>query len=218
MRKRDRKSGRVPNPSVTLAHVDDDESAQIPTEGRQVTANQVVAWNLAWYRRAAGLTQKQLGDLIGWTNTAVSEAERSWDGKRVREFDAQALVQICLALSVPLIALFLPPQDRQFRYAFPGPGGGQFTMRDLMEFIVMPDNADDSPVMEAYRTRIYAAADHFLDREWAREIGRWLHETSKEEELAGQAASLRARQESLLEAAAAFGDIAAELETRRRQP
>ncbi|MEU9839717.1 hypothetical protein AB0C69_10905, partial [Actinomadura sp. NPDC048032] len=55
-----------------------------------ITLNQLVAYNMAYFRKAAGLTQEDLGKLLrGWTQkpwgkAAVSAAERAWDGKRPR--------------------------------------------------------------------------------------------------------------------------------------
>lgn len=74
------------------------------------TPNQVVAWNMARYRKAAGLSQAELGKRLGgWSAVSVSAAERSWDGKRIRKFDADELIAVASALGVPVFALFLPP-------------------------------------------------------------------------------------------------------------
>jgi len=190
----------------------DDENG---TETRLVTVNQVVAWNMAWFRRAAGLTQKQLGDLISWTNTAVSAAERSWDGRVTREFDARDLAFLSLALGVPLIALLLPPEDGG-TYAFAGPDG-QYEMRDLMALVVMTDSAGDTPAMDAYRDRLRGAAARYLDPEWADEVADWLSKAEPDDALADRAAQLRARQADLKLAAAEMGDLASAIENRRRR-
>src|SRR5260370_31560685 len=88
--------------------------------GRHVTINQVVAHNVTRFRKAAGLTQEELGERLGgWTKAAVSEAERTWDGKRIRQFVADTLAALATALGIPLLALFLPPdQDRGERLMF----------------------------------------------------------------------------------------------------
>jgi cell division septum initiation protein DivIVA len=78
---------------------------------RHVSVNQLIAYNMAFFRKASGLTQGQLGDLLGWSGASVSAAERSWDGKRVRKFDADEIVSIALALDTPVIGLLLPPAD-----------------------------------------------------------------------------------------------------------
>lgn len=114
--------------------------------------NQVVAWNMAALRKAAGLTQAELGERIGWSYTTVSAAERSWDGKRIREFDADQLAAIAGILGVPLLALFLPPPEGK-----PSPGMAELLRR------VLPESATDSPAMDAYRERLADAARLYLD-------------------------------------------------------
>src|SRR5438132_6910643 len=87
-----------------------DSAAELPVQ--PVTVNQVVGYNMASYRKAAGLTQEDLGKRLGgWTKVAVSSAERSWDGKRIRKFDTDEIVAIAAALGVPVMALLLPPSD-----------------------------------------------------------------------------------------------------------
>jgi transcriptional regulator with XRE-family HTH domain len=119
----------------------------------KLTINQLVGYNIAWYRKAAGLTQVELGERLGgWTKVAVSAAERSQVGKRVRKFDADELVTLARALGVPVIALFLPPEDAGTarRYVLDGPGFPELTT--LLPDIV-PVGDGDSPGMAAYRQR-----------------------------------------------------------------
>lgn len=123
---------------------------------RKVTINQVVGYNIAQYRKAAGLKQEELGKRLGgWSKVAVSAAERSWDGKRVRKFDADELVVIARALGVPVTALFLPPAGAGTarRYVLDGLGS-----QDLMTLVpsILPARNDDSPSMAAYRRRLMA--------------------------------------------------------------
>lgn len=113
-----------------------------------MTVNQVIAWNMARWRKAAGLTQAELGERLGWTHTAVSAAERSWNGERKREFDGDLIVALSAALGVPLLALFLPPGD--------GPG-----MADLFAR-VLPESADQSQVLDAYREALAVCANTFM--------------------------------------------------------
>jgi transcriptional regulator with XRE-family HTH domain len=122
----------------------------------KMTINQLVGYNMAQYRRAAGLTQAELGKRLGrWTKVAVSAAERSQDGIRVRKFDADELVTIARALGVPVIALFLPPEDDGiiWRYVLDGPG-----FPDLSTLLphIMAGPIPDSPPMAAYRKRLIA--------------------------------------------------------------
>ena len=61
-----------------------------------MTVNQLAAYNMAFYRKVAGLTQEELGAPLGWSVASVSAAERSWDGKRIKKFDADELARHCL--------------------------------------------------------------------------------------------------------------------------
>jgi transcriptional regulator with XRE-family HTH domain len=148
----------------------DENNGSAEPPGRMVTVNQVVAWNIAWYRRAAKLSQRQLGERLGRSHAWVSEAERSWDGNRTREFDAQLLTELAGALGIQIAGLFLPPDDEEDGpLLFPGPGRrGDREMRDLTELAVT-DSRDDTPAANAYRARYAAAADQHLDEEWAAE-------------------------------------------------
>ena len=121
--------------------------------------SQLVAYNMAAYRKAAGLSQQELGERLGgWSAASVSAAERSWESKRTKVFDADEVMQIANALGVPLIALFLPPEDHgtaaRYTISFPGP-----RVRDLdyLLNIVLPMHEGDSPAMEAYRKRLMTA-------------------------------------------------------------
>ena len=182
---------------------------------RHVTVDQVVAWNIAWYRRAAGLTQEQLGALLGgWSKVAVSAAERSVDESRDRRrFDAQTLSEFAIALGVPIIALFLPPVDdsHDAHYLFPGPGEDNcpedLDMTDLMT-LVMPDSGEDTPVMHLYRDRFRAAVGQYLDKFWATEVARWFEEAGGPELRADRAARIRMRRDTLLAIAAEYGELA----------
>jgi transcriptional regulator with XRE-family HTH domain len=176
---------------------------------REITVNQAVAWNIAWLRRAAGLTQDQLGDLIGWTGSKVSEAERSFDGKRVREFNAQELAVLAVGLGVPIAALLMPPDAEGC--AFRDGTGGLRGMPDLFR-LAIPDNDDGTAVMIAYRERWNARARRWLadDPRWLELAARWVGN------IAGRrvevAARLRKREESLRLAATELGDLAGEIE------
>lgn len=75
---------------------------------RERTPNQEVAWNMAFFRKASGLTQEQLGERLGWGKGIVSTAERSWDAKRIRQFTADDITVIAKALEIPVTALLLP--------------------------------------------------------------------------------------------------------------
>jgi transcriptional regulator with XRE-family HTH domain len=173
-----------------------------------LTVNQVVAWNLAWFRRAAGLSQTQLGDMVGWKKSAVSDAERSVSGKWTREFDAQALAAFAAALKVPVGAFFLPPADdgteRTYYAEIPGEGDcpGLTDMAGLMA-LMLPDNDSDSPAVNAYRDRLRWQAGRYLNPYWHGQVIRWLDEAGAIPELrTDYAATLRHhRDQSLAQAA-----------------
>jgi len=125
---------------------------------RRVTVNSIVALNMAYFRKAAGLTQEELGERLGWGKSVVSTAERSWDARRVRNFSADDLIGITVALQIPLAALFLPPEDdgTAFRYVVDIPGSKDGELRDLLTY-VFPGYEGNSPAMSAYRKRLIAA-------------------------------------------------------------
>jgi transcriptional regulator with XRE-family HTH domain len=139
------------------------------------TVNQIVAWNVAWYRRAAGFTQEQLGERIGRTKRNVSADERSWDGGHTREFSAHDLAVLAAAFGIPVTAFFLPPDDDGIRVRYELDAGeyiGRLDMGQLME-MAMPDSADVTRVLEAYRHRLITAVRQYLGVSWADDLERW---------------------------------------------
>jgi transcriptional regulator with XRE-family HTH domain len=82
---------------------------------RGLTANQVVAYNLARARELRGLTQdeaaEQLAPFLGvrWSKASFSQAERSFGGKVVRKFDADEIVAFARAFDLPVTWFYLPP-------------------------------------------------------------------------------------------------------------
>jgi cell division septum initiation protein DivIVA len=123
-----------------------------------VTVNRLVAYNMAFFRKAAGLGQQEFGEPLGWSVASVSAAERSWDGKRVKKFDADELVLIAGVLGVPLAALFLPPEDHgtAVRYVLRLSSAEVKDLDDLLP-LAFPEFGGNSPAMDAYRKRIIAA-------------------------------------------------------------
>jgi transcriptional regulator with XRE-family HTH domain len=132
---------------------------------RRVTVNELVAYNMAFYRRAADMTQEQLGQKIGgWSTASVSAAERSWDGKRVRKFDADELFALAYVLGVPVGALLLPPEDHRaaVNYEVISPAEDEAVPAIILIVLAagggqMPAEQADSPVLRAYRGRLIAA-------------------------------------------------------------
>ncbi len=182
------------------------------TQPRLVTINQVVAWNIAWYRRQAGLTQQQVADLLGWPHNKVSEAERSWDGKRTRQFDAQLLADLAAVFGIPIVAFFLPPlDDAAADLRFQAPDGEPRTMTDLM-WLAMHDSDDQSPVLDAYRQRFRIQAQQYTDKGWPAEVERWFTLPGQAEAMADRAAALRARAAGARDAAKLDEEMASDLE------
>jgi cell division septum initiation protein DivIVA len=124
---------------------------------RRVSLSQLVSYNMAFFRRAAGMTQAQLGEPFGWSVASVSAAERAWDSQRIRKFDADEIVKIAWVLGIPVIALLLPPQDADtaVRYRFDFGADRPVDVLDLMPRVV-PEYRGDTPAMAAFRQRLLA--------------------------------------------------------------
>ena len=191
--------------------------------GRHITVNQVVAWNLAYFRKAAGLTQDELGERIGWSKAIVSAAERSLDGKRVRQFSADDIVTIATALGVPVVAMFLPPEDDgvELRYLIDLPvhtyGTGAVvnmchTMHDLMAFVVPeelarsdgePDDRasddDDSEALRRYWHRYIGSINGYLRADRVGELIDYREDLTTEERIVEHLARLRGQYDALRE-------------------
>lgn len=185
----------------------DTEPGGLP--GESVTVDQVIALNLRHWRRAAGLTQEELGQRLGWSSANVSAVERSAaEGRERRRFDAQMLAEMALALGVPLTALFLPPpgDGADARYAITVQGA-PLGMARYMELCVMPDSDADSAVMDAYRDRFNTAMTRYLSPEWAAQAAGYLRGVRSPEDRRELAARLRDRERALLETAAEIRDL-----------
>jgi hypothetical protein len=80
-----------------------------------LTANQVIAYNLAQARLWKDWTQEQaceaLEPYLGkrWSKANYSAAERSVDGTRIRQFDGDEIVAFARAFEMPIGWFFLPP-------------------------------------------------------------------------------------------------------------
>ena len=87
-----------------------------------LTANQVVAYNLAQARDQKGWTQEEAADALAphlgrrWSRASFSAAERSVDGDRVRMFDADEIVAFARTFDLPVSWFFMPPMP----WAAPG--------------------------------------------------------------------------------------------------
>jgi transcriptional regulator with XRE-family HTH domain len=92
---------------------------QLRRHGREASPtlrsiNSLVASNVTEARARRGMTQQQLGKRLEavtgrrWSKATVSALERSADGVKVRQFDADDLVAIAHVLDVQLLFLFKP--------------------------------------------------------------------------------------------------------------
>lgn len=158
---------------------------------RVLNLNQVVAANVAWYRLAAGMTQKELGAMLGRSAQSMSEIERSAKGGKAREFDAAELAEYAMALGVPLIALFLPLDEDEGSPVSYTAGSLTLGAADTLALLAMPDSEDNTPVLQAYRERFGDAAARWLDPAWAATVAKWLRDGTPEDARADQAARLR---------------------------
>lgn len=105
-----------------------------------LTPNQVIAYNLARARRLKGWTQREaaeeLAPFLGsrWSKATFSAAERSVDGKVVRQFTGDDLVAFARCFEVPIGWFFMPPrtpneEGRRLRLATPDvPGGAEWSV------------------------------------------------------------------------------------------
>lgn len=99
----------APRPPKGGLHLDSNRSPAV------LTVNQVVAYNIARARRALGWTQAdtaaRLEETTGkpWSAATLGASERSFDGGRVREFDANELVAFSIVFGQPVAYFFIPP-------------------------------------------------------------------------------------------------------------
>jgi transcriptional regulator with XRE-family HTH domain len=114
----------------------------------------LVAYNAGWFRRVAGLTQKQFGEKVGLSEASVSAAERSWSSSRVREFDADEIVLFATVLGVPVVALLLPPADSGTGVDYTFIAGTEELEPDDLVPVIITDYQGDSKAMVAFRDRI----------------------------------------------------------------
>jgi transcriptional regulator with XRE-family HTH domain len=80
-----------------------------------LTANQVVAYNLARARELRGWTQERAAEAIApylglrWSKASFSQAERSLDGRNARQFDATEIIAFARGFDLPIGWFYFPP-------------------------------------------------------------------------------------------------------------
>lgn len=83
-----------------------------------LTPNQVIAYNLARAREYKGWTQQQAAEALApylgvtWSKATFSAAERSVDGKVIRQFTGDDVVAFARCFDVPVSWFFMPPPAR----------------------------------------------------------------------------------------------------------
>lgn len=87
----------------------------MPDERPVLTANQLVGYNLKRVRMALGLDQAQARERLkpfglDLSKNVYSAAERSFDGKRVRQFTGDELLAMSLAFGVTVGYFLTPPR------------------------------------------------------------------------------------------------------------
>ena len=127
------------------------------------TPNQVVAYNLARARALREWTQDQarsaLAPYLGveWSKANYSAAERSMDGVRVRQFDADEIVAFARAFELPISWFFMPPDPQAangapIRLDTPDAGFGGTPMGELVDLVW--GNTETSALMELILGRL----------------------------------------------------------------
>jgi hypothetical protein len=114
----------------------------------QLTPNQIVAWNLRRARQTRGWTQVEaaahLEPYLGtrWSEAVFSSAERSVDGKRVREFTADDIHAFAQAFGFPL-TYFLTPPDRDELQIGPAASEERSSLAEYRDMVF--DVGEDAP-------------------------------------------------------------------------
>lgn len=185
--------------------------------GQHVTLNQIVAFNMARWRKAAEMTQEELGERLGgWSNATVSAAERSWDGRRIRQFDADDLLAIALALDVPLAALFLPPDDdgARVRYLFHAHehGASCSDMGDLFG-LLLPESTGDSKAEPKWQAAYAAAVSRYQDPDRGEELVSYLDEMTSAQQRAERLERIRWEREAMLAVVADLDQMAGAIQS-----
>lgn len=137
-------------------------------QSREVlTPGQVVAYNLARARKLRGWTQEQAADRlephlgVRWSNVVLSGAERSYVGKRVRQFTADEIVAFAKAFELPITWFFLPPgadaDEEHALYPLISTAKGEFTEENSLtpsELLHLNFNMSLGHVIRETRERI----------------------------------------------------------------
>lgn len=165
----------------------------------------LAAYNMARWRKAQGMTQEELGaELGGWTKTAVSAAERSWDGRegRVRQFDVDLIADLASIFRVPFQAFFLPPaDDGEGTVYFISADDGMIPMNEYFRFLTpetYTDFAADTPAAVAYQQAIISAIAKYVGGEAREALGQPTADLAAEEQIEAALQDARTNRQELL--------------------
>lgn len=185
----------------------------------RITAGQLVALNMARWRKAAGISQAQLGTVLGWSDKTVSAAERTRDGDglRSRKFGAADIVAIAIALGVPVAALFLPPAEDgagvQYTLAL---GTLDASMAEVFG-LLLPDAAEDSPAQVEWDEAFQVAVGRYADPELGADILARMEDITSDERRRIQLERIRWQREALLATASDLGLVAEAMEREQEE-
>lgn len=177
----------------------------------EVTADQIAAINIRYWRKKARLTQEQLGELIGWSGANVSAAERSADrANDKRRFDAHTLLAFAGALGIPLAALLMPPDDEGIsgRYVLADGAAGVREMRELMSFLISEPADDDTDTMNAYSVRYWTLVQEYTDAKRGAELAARMEKITTEARRAERLARLAGQRHALVSLVSDIDQIA----------
>lgn len=162
---------------------------------KTVTVNQLVAYNMAYWRRHEGMTQEELGQQIAeynggepWSKANVSAAERTWDGTRVRRFDADDIYMLARLFHVPILAMLMPPEDageQVYVVGNPAPSSGALGHTSIEEYLLSwsddrNKNRGDSKSAFAERAwRLYGNLYDATPESTAKEVSETLSDATK---------------------------------------
>lgn len=142
-----------------------------PLPERDLNGNQLVAYNVAHWRKALGITQQELADRMNWrsyrgpwSKVKVSALERSVHGTRPALVPADDLVNLAEVLEVPLLGLFLPPVDDGVKAVYRlgvTSEGGFLAMDQLVARLFPPVDSDDVNI-GAYYDRVEQTLRHYF--------------------------------------------------------
>jgi transcriptional regulator with XRE-family HTH domain len=160
--------------------------AAVPQTTRRLTPNQLVAYNLRRARELRGWTQteaaQRLEPYLGttWSVPTFSVAENSYTStKRVRHFDADAIVALAEVFDLPIGWFFTPPEpdrdDAHLIEVAAAEGGVTVLAHELLS-LILTDAATDRN--DALQQRVKVLIDN-LPNAWRPDVSEGSGELAK---------------------------------------